>query len=296
MTTPLPLAGAARSPRDFSIRAYSVSERRCVVLLGGDIDLASSPDLKAALTELCELGYTQFVLDLSEVGHMDSTGLGVLVGLQNRLDKSGRLALAALPPNLVSLLSMVGLDERFQSFPTVDAALAETGCVERRSALVLESFPPAPHQLRAETESNAAEDRIPTLPFDADAEMVLGLASAALPFAESKLAEAERWLRILRRYGDAGRVLREAGVREAPLADLASAEAGSARHLATGSAEGRLATVGEQARSAAAERRAALVDTLDVLKGVVSTYGSDFERVLADHGGDRAAVRERLGI
>ena len=295
MNTPTPVAGAAKNLRELSVRAYSLDERRCIVVPAGAIDLASSPALKAALTELCELGYTQFVLDLSDVSHMDSTGLGVLVGLQNRLDESGWLRLAAVPPNVAKLLSMVGLDERLETFPNVDAALAETGRVERRSAVALDSHPSAPHPASPPTEQMAG-GRTQTLPVDADAEIVLGLASTALPFAESTLAEAERWLRILRRYGDSGRILRETGVREAPIADLASREAGSARHLATGSAQSRLAAVGDQARRAAAERQADVVGTVDVLKAVVSLYGPDFERALADHGGKKAALDERLGI
>src|SRR2546423_8992159 len=52
---------------------------------------------------------------------------------------------------------------------------------------------------------------------DTDAAMVLGMASTAMPFADTSQAEAERWLRILRLHGEAGTALQALGVSEAPL-------------------------------------------------------------------------------
>lgn len=294
ITSPTRLARTARSLRELSIRSYSLDDRRCVVVLAGDIDLASSPALKAALIELCELGYTQFVLDLSDVCHLDSTGLGVLVGLQKRLDGRGRLALAGVPPNVARLFRMVGLDERLETFPTVEASLADIGRLEPQLAVTLEACQRAPHPASPPSPAMTAPRTAP-LAVDADAAIVLGLGSTALPFAESSLAEAERWLRILRRYGDAGRILREAGMREAPFTDLGSREGVGSRPLDSERAQARLIAVGEQARNAAADRGADLVGTLDVLDAVARTYASEFDRVLAAYGGDPAAVHHRLG-
>ena len=51
-----------------------------------------------------------------------------------------------------------------------------------------------------------------------DAEMVLGIAATAIPFARSAEAEAERWLRVLRLHGEVGVALQALGVSEVPLA------------------------------------------------------------------------------
>lgn len=289
MSSPTSGAGGSRHVSELTIRPYSVDEHRCVVTLAGDLDLASGPSLKAALTELCELGYTQFVLDLSEVAHMDSTGLGVLVGFQNRLEGGGRLALAAVPANVARLLSVVGLESAVESFPDVDAALGETEGAAPRSALELDARPPAPGAAGAPATPSSA-GRVAA---DTDAGLVLGLASTALPFAESELAEAERWLRILRRYGDAGVILQESGVKEARFADFAADQANSAA-VASAGAEGRLAAVTEQAHRTAAARGTESVGTVDILKAVMAIYGAQLDRVLAAYGGDRARLEEHL--
>lgn len=290
MTNPTPLA--ARNLRELSIRPYSVDDHRCVLTLAGEVDLASSPDLRAALTQLLDHGYTQFVLDLSGVSHMDSTGLGVLVGLQNRLEERGGLSLAGVSSNLARLLAVVGLNSRLPSFSSVEAALAKTGGSPERSAVPVELSHGAARPRRAEPDQAAGPG--PAVPIGADAGLVLGLASTALPFAESELAEAERWLRILRRYGEAGRILRNAGVQEAPFADFAATESHHLDRLLGTGVEERLASVGAQAQRAAVGRRSDAIGTVDVLKAVVATYGPNFDRVLEAYGGDRGTLDAHL--
>jgi anti-sigma B factor antagonist len=290
MTSPTVGPGAARQ---LDIRPYSLDEHRCVVALSGEIDLDSAPDLRATLNELWELGYTHYVFDLAEVTFLDSTGLGVLIGFQKRLEDAGaRIAVAAVPPDLARLLGVVGLGARFETFLTVDAALAESG------------GPAAPDAVHAIDDIHAASDPSRQEPDDTttsgtvaaadDAALVLGLASTALPFAESPLAEAERWLRILQRYGDAGRILRDSGVREAPLDEVPAG--GETPNPAVTTAAGRLTAVASDANRLAAERNAAEVGTRDLLCGAISVYGADFDRVIAAHGGDAGAVHERLGL
>src|ERR1700744_1285342 len=136
---------------NFVIRHREVDDRTCVRTLAGDLDLPSAPQLKLALVELVGKGYGRYVLDLSELTHMDSMGLGVLVGFHKRLDDDARLALACVPAKQRRLLELTGLDTRFDTFATLEEA------VSPRSGSAL--------------------------PFCTDAAMALGLASTALPFA-----------------------------------------------------------------------------------------------------------------
>ena len=128
-----------------------------------------------------------------------------------------------------------------------------------------------------------------------DAELVLGIAATAIPFARTSDAEAERWLRVLRLHGEVGVALQGLGVSEVPLATGVDSE-----HMHPGQAHevdhDAVAHVTEQATRIASRRGATGVATTDVLVAVMQVYGEDFERVLWTHGTDRDEVLERLGM
>jgi hypothetical protein len=130
---------------------------------------------------------------------------------------------------------------------------------------------------------------------DTDAAMVLGMASTAMPFADSAQAEAERWLRILRLHGEAGIALQALGVSEGPLEQAGRDAAAEQRGEPHGGGDV-VAAVTEGAVRMAGERGARAVGTSDVLVAVMDVYGADFDRVLRVHGTDRDEVLERLGV
>ena len=158
-----------------------------MVTPAGEIDLASAPRLKASLVDLLDEGFTRFVLDLSAVRYLDSTGLGVLIAFSRRLADPGQMVLAQAPSSVLGLLELTGLDAQFQTFAGVEDALAPV----RVSGL-----PAQP-------------------PLCPNAEIVLGLAATALPFAESSVNELRRWVRILSAHGEAGRALQRVGLTDA---------------------------------------------------------------------------------
>jgi anti-anti-sigma factor len=74
----------AFDPTGFSI---STSDRdgRAVVIIRGELDLATAPDLEATLSELLDAGQ-DVVVDLRELAFLDSTGLRVLVAADARVE------------------------------------------------------------------------------------------------------------------------------------------------------------------------------------------------------------------
>jgi anti-anti-sigma factor len=74
----------AFDPTGFSI---STSDRdgRAVIVVRGELDLATAPDLDAVVTERLEAG-RDVVVDLRELAFMDSTGLRVLVAAHARVE------------------------------------------------------------------------------------------------------------------------------------------------------------------------------------------------------------------
>jgi hypothetical protein len=124
--------------------------------------------------------------------------------------------------------------------------------------------------------------------------MALGIAATAMPFAGSREAEAERWLRILRMHGDASLILSSLGVSEAPQEDVSPAQqpipsTGASAHDA-------VALVKGEAERSAAGRGAELVETGDVLLAVLRVYNETFDRVLHAHGTSAEEVRELLEL
>jgi len=238
----------------------------CVVTPAGEIDLASAPKLKVHLVGLLDDGFRQFVLDLSAVRYLDSTGLGVLIAFSRRLAGDGQIVLAEAPEPVLHLLELTGLDAQFQAFASVEEALGQVRGAGRVRVM-------------------------PTL--SPDAEIVLGLAAAALPFAESAADELRRWVRILSDHGEAGRALQRVGftdtcVEPAAVAGTAGAPAPRAQaHSA--------ARVEALAVAIAADREAATVSTVDLLLAVMAAYGDAFDHELDAHGTSSVELIDCLG-
>ena len=72
----------AFDPTGFSI-SISDREGRAVVVPRGELDIATAPDLEAALNERLDAGQ-DVVVDLRELAFLDSTGLRVLVASHAR--------------------------------------------------------------------------------------------------------------------------------------------------------------------------------------------------------------------
>ncbi len=80
----------------------------------GELDLAVAPWLSDQLDSLFVGGATSVVLDLSAATFLDSTALGVLVGVRNRCkDLGGCMHLVVTEPQILRVLSITGLSEAF---------------------------------------------------------------------------------------------------------------------------------------------------------------------------------------
>ena len=127
-----------------------------------------------------------------------------------------------------------------------------------------------------------------------DAAMVLGIAATALPFARTSEDEAERWLWVLRLYGEGGAALQALGVSEERLEEPSEVTDGDRAVAGDGEERDVIARVTEHAVAVAARHRANVVTTTDILIAVMHIYGTDFDRVLRAHGSDSREVIERL--
>ena len=82
--------------------------------MGGEVDLYTAPSLRDRLAGLVDEGARRVLVDLSEVGFIDSSGLGVLVqGLKRLREAGGDLALVVTDGPTLKVLSITGLDKVF---------------------------------------------------------------------------------------------------------------------------------------------------------------------------------------
>ncbi len=96
-----------------------------VLSVTGEVDMAVAPQLRRSLVELAERCPETIIVDLSDVGFMDSTGLGVLSSVRKRLKQTGgRLVLVVARPPVSRLFQLSGMDRLFTIVPTRDEAIA----------------------------------------------------------------------------------------------------------------------------------------------------------------------------
>ena len=85
-----------------------------VVIVTGEIDVATSPVLRQALADLVDL-HGRITVDLSGTTFIDSSGLGVLVGALKRARECGNddLVLRGLQEPVRRVFEITGLTELF---------------------------------------------------------------------------------------------------------------------------------------------------------------------------------------
>lgn len=102
--------------------------RYVVVKAFGELDILTAPQFRNFLLETVDWRGPDIIIDGSDLGFMDSSGLAVLVGVQRRaLAAGGSLRLATPVPLVEDQIVVAGLHKLIPTYPTVDAAAASTG-------------------------------------------------------------------------------------------------------------------------------------------------------------------------
>lgn len=94
------------------------------VSITGHLVASCSEDFRTRMSQ--QLGEVKRVLlDLTGMAHIDSSGLGALVALQQWLgDRGGALKMACLQPRAKVVFDITRVDRIFAIYDTVEAALA----------------------------------------------------------------------------------------------------------------------------------------------------------------------------
>jgi anti-sigma B factor antagonist len=101
-----------------------------VVTAVGEVDVWTAERLRTVLHEIEAKAPPNLVVDLTDVGFLDSTGIGVLVGALRRQREAGReLMLVVSNAHVMKVLTITSLDRVFPITSTITEALEQIGSV-----------------------------------------------------------------------------------------------------------------------------------------------------------------------
>ena len=95
-----------------------------VLAVSGEIDMATAPMLRERIHALLADQKVRVIVDLDEVGFLDSTALGVLVGgLKRARTDGGEIRIACAQPRVRKVFEITRLDSAFDLYDTVGEAV-----------------------------------------------------------------------------------------------------------------------------------------------------------------------------
>ena len=95
-----------------------------VVDVDGQLIVGNRQELKQKVLTQLEQGERKFLVDFTNTGYIDSSGLGVLVSLSKKIqEQEGELRLASLNDDLRTLFELTKLDTLFHIADTREAGL-----------------------------------------------------------------------------------------------------------------------------------------------------------------------------
>jgi anti-anti-sigma factor len=98
-----------------------------VIHIGGSLTVAVAQDFFSQVVSLLERGETVFLLEMSSVDFIDSTGLGTIVRLAKRVrEAKGQLRLSDPQPKILEMFELTRLDKILPIFKTQEEALEDS--------------------------------------------------------------------------------------------------------------------------------------------------------------------------
>jgi anti-sigma B factor antagonist len=108
----------------FRVETEQLADDTALVVLHGQVDLHTAPELRDELVAAIEEGAVNVVVDLTSTTFIDSMTLGVLLGAVKRLrPRGGRLRIVCADPNIRKIFEITLLDRVFSLYGTREAAL-----------------------------------------------------------------------------------------------------------------------------------------------------------------------------
>jgi len=125
---PQPKPGAVREPAPFRIDAERFAPAGLVLEVRGELDVETTPALRAQLSAALDSGVRRVVIDLTELDFLDSIAVAALLQIRLRLADHGHLAVVVAPGSYARMVfEIAGLPRSLSVVATRDEALAAVG-------------------------------------------------------------------------------------------------------------------------------------------------------------------------
>ena len=120
--------GMPGAGRRFATATEQLETGTPVVSVMGEVDLATVPALAQTLGGVADDRTGDVIVDLTGCRFLDSRGLGALIAIRARLERSDRrLALVLANQSVLRIFEITQLDELFEIYPSLRAALDRDG-------------------------------------------------------------------------------------------------------------------------------------------------------------------------
>jgi anti-anti-sigma factor len=111
----------------FQVQVRS-ADRAAVIVVSGELDLASAPALEEELNRAATNGADLLIVDLRELEFIDSTGLGLLIKANRQAEAAGRrFAIVRGQSQVQRLLGVTGIEQRLTLVNSPEELLEKAG-------------------------------------------------------------------------------------------------------------------------------------------------------------------------
>lgn len=101
----------------------TVTQETVTVTIGKALDFRNAADFKTTCQEQVQSGARNFILDFSETGILDSTGLGSIFSLYRQVSPlNGQVVFASVSRPVQVVVQLTRTYKVFRQFPSVEAA------------------------------------------------------------------------------------------------------------------------------------------------------------------------------
>ncbi|MCE0506005.1 MULTISPECIES: STAS domain-containing protein [unclassified Roseivivax] len=107
------------------LEAEDIGAIRVVHVLAERIDAAATIEFKDAMRAVTAGAPGRILLNLGQVGFVDSSGLGAIVAVMKHLEAGQELELVRLNPTVDTVFRLTRMDTIFRIHDTLDAGIAE---------------------------------------------------------------------------------------------------------------------------------------------------------------------------